>query len=96
MTTSPTQTRLVLRADGNSRIGLGHVMRLLALADILREQFGCVFVIQEPDAVLLTQLRESCSEVATASNSATRKLCALTWLSWFAWMIYTLFPLPPT
>lgn len=63
MTTSPSHPRLVLRADGNPRIGLGHVMRLLALADILRDQFECVFVIQEPDAVLLSQLRESCSEV---------------------------------
>lgn len=63
MTTSPTQTRLVLRADGNPRIGLGHVMRLLALADILRGRFEAVFVIQEPDAVLLSQLRESCSAV---------------------------------
>ncbi|MBC6607748.1 UDP-2,4-diacetamido-2,4,6-trideoxy-beta-L-altropyranose hydrolase [Hymenobacter sp. BT188] len=63
MTAHPSLPRLVLRADGNPRIGLGHVMRLLALADILRDEFGCVFVIQEPDAVLLNQLQESCSEV---------------------------------
>ncbi|QNP52112.1 hypothetical protein H9L05_19855 [Hymenobacter qilianensis] len=63
MTTDPSLPRLVLRADGNPRIGLGHVMRLLALADILRDEFGCVFVIQEPDAVLLIQLQKSCLEV---------------------------------
>ena len=32
----PLAPRLVLRADGNERIGLGHLMRLLALAEQLR------------------------------------------------------------
>ncbi|HEX8429346.1 UDP-2,4-diacetamido-2,4,6-trideoxy-beta-L-altropyranose hydrolase [Hymenobacter sp.] len=49
--------RLLLRADGNSRIGLGHVMRLLALAEILREEAAtCVFLIQEPEQELRRQL----------------------------------------
>jgi UDP-2,4-diacetamido-2,4,6-trideoxy-beta-L-altropyranose hydrolase len=40
--------RLVLRADGNARIGLGHVMRLVALADILRGAFAeCVFATRD-------------------------------------------------
>ncbi|MEJ7665859.1 MAG: hypothetical protein WKG07_43260 [Hymenobacter sp.] len=34
--TDKPKPRLVLRADGNGRIGLGHVMRPLALAEILR------------------------------------------------------------
>jgi UDP-2,4-diacetamido-2,4,6-trideoxy-beta-L-altropyranose hydrolase len=49
--------RLVLRADGNSRIGLGHVMRLLALAEILRGEFvEGLFLIREPDEALVQQL----------------------------------------
>lgn len=49
--------RLLLRADGNSRIGLGHVMRLLALAEILREEVSaCVYLIREPDEELRLQL----------------------------------------
>jgi len=45
--------RLVLRADGNSQIGLGHVMRLLALAEILRADFAeIIFLLQAPDAAL--------------------------------------------
>ncbi|UOQ67929.1 UDP-2,4-diacetamido-2,4,6-trideoxy-beta-L-altropyranose hydrolase [Hymenobacter volaticus] len=49
--------RLLLRADGNSRIGLGHVMRLLALAEILQEEAStCVFLIREPDEELRRQL----------------------------------------
>ena len=63
MPTTAPAPRLVLRADGNPRIGLGHVMRLLALADILRDQFASVFVIQEPTEALRAQLAAECSEV---------------------------------
>ena len=55
MPTAPS--RLLLRADGNGRIGLGHVMRLLALGEILRTGFDeIVFLIQQPDEVLITLL----------------------------------------
>ncbi|RAK69645.1 UDP-2,4-diacetamido-2,4,6-trideoxy-beta-L-altropyranose hydrolase [Hymenobacter edaphi] len=55
--------RLVLRADGNPRIGLGHVMRLLALADMLGPDFRTVFVIQEPSAELQQLLTAAVDEV---------------------------------
>jgi UDP-2,4-diacetamido-2,4,6-trideoxy-beta-L-altropyranose hydrolase len=55
--------RLVLRADGNPRIGLGHVMRLLALADMLQPDFRTVFVIQEPSAELRQTLAAAVDEV---------------------------------
>ena len=56
----PAGERLVLRADGNGRIGLGHVMRLLALAEILRTDFAeVVFLIQAPDEALAAMLRSA-------------------------------------
>lgn len=36
--------RLILRADGNPQVGLGHVMRCQALAEIAATDFGCLFV----------------------------------------------------
>lgn len=49
----PASARLVLRADGNGHIGLGHVMRLLALAEILRADFEeVIFLVQAPDAAI--------------------------------------------
>ena len=42
--TSKVKRRLILRADGNSIIGYGHIYRLLALADILKDKFEITFV----------------------------------------------------
>jgi UDP-2,4-diacetamido-2,4,6-trideoxy-beta-L-altropyranose hydrolase len=40
--------RLVLRADGNSAIGLGHVMRLLALGQAWQDAGGTVVFVSRP------------------------------------------------
>jgi UDP-2,4-diacetamido-2,4,6-trideoxy-beta-L-altropyranose hydrolase len=64
--TLPLATRLVLRADGNSQLGLGHVMRLLALAEILRPDFEeVVFLIQDPDTALVALLHDAGVAMAT-------------------------------
>ncbi|MBC8152067.1 MAG: hypothetical protein H7Z72_04080 [Bacteroidetes bacterium] len=52
------QPRLIFRADGNAQIGLGHVMRCLALADMLGDGYDRHFVIVEPDAALTTLLTD--------------------------------------
>ncbi|WP_162052372.1 UDP-2,4-diacetamido-2,4,6-trideoxy-beta-L-altropyranose hydrolase [Pontibacter pamirensis] len=55
--------RIIFRADGNSQIGLGHVVRSLALAAMLREEFECVFAIQAPSHELQEQIRKVCHGV---------------------------------
>ena len=52
--------RVIFRADGNSQIGLGHVYRLLALAEILKDEFDCYFAINNPDAFTLQQIEKTC------------------------------------
>ena len=47
--------RLVFRADGNATIGLGHLVRLLALADMVRGLAPGIFVVREP-TVTVAQL----------------------------------------
>jgi UDP-2,4-diacetamido-2,4,6-trideoxy-beta-L-altropyranose hydrolase len=55
--------RVIFRADGNSRIGLGHVVRSLALAHMLRDEFECVFAIQAPTKELKEQIMEVCNGI---------------------------------
>ncbi|MGV3585807.1 MAG: UDP-2,4-diacetamido-2,4,6-trideoxy-beta-L-altropyranose hydrolase [Adhaeribacter sp.] len=51
--------RIIFRADGNARIGLGHLTRSLALATMLQEDFTCVFVTQEPNPDFLSNLEKA-------------------------------------
>jgi len=51
--------RVVFRADGNSQIGLGHVVRSLALAHMLQADFLCIFAIQNPSPAIINQIKES-------------------------------------
>lgn len=64
--------RLIFRADGNSQIGVGHVIRSLALAEIIAPHFELLFAIKEPSARLGTQIREHCSNILTPPHRAFR------------------------
>lgn len=46
------ERRLVFRADGNATIGLGHIVRLMALADILGGLAPGIFLVREPSAAV--------------------------------------------
>jgi UDP-2,4-diacetamido-2,4,6-trideoxy-beta-L-altropyranose hydrolase len=55
-------TKIVFRADGNSEIGLGHIVRSLALAAMLKEYFATVFVTKNDSVFIRDQVAELCSE----------------------------------
>jgi UDP-2,4-diacetamido-2,4,6-trideoxy-beta-L-altropyranose hydrolase len=40
--------RIIIRADGSSTIGMGHVIRSLALAEMIKDEYGLTFAIQKP------------------------------------------------
>ncbi|NJL74343.1 MAG: UDP-2,4-diacetamido-2,4,6-trideoxy-beta-L-altropyranose hydrolase [Saprospiraceae bacterium] len=56
------------RADGNSSIGLGHVVRSLALAELLAEYFDCRFLIRNPSENLKVQILSVCSTLVELDN----------------------------
>lgn len=58
-----SKPRIVFRADGNSKIGLGHLIRTLALADSLKNDFYLCFVIQNPNKFVQNQILEICDEI---------------------------------
>ena len=55
--------QILFRADGNSSIGLGHVVRSLALAQMLQPRFTCIFAIRNPTQAIAQQIREAGCEV---------------------------------
>jgi UDP-2,4-diacetamido-2,4,6-trideoxy-beta-L-altropyranose hydrolase len=49
--------RIIFRADGDSKIGLGHVMRCVALGQMLTQDFELHFAIQKPSEAIKTILQ---------------------------------------
>ena len=61
--------KIYIRADGNSEIGLGHVIRSLALAEMLKEAFDCIFVTRFLTDYIHTEAGKVCSEIIKLPES---------------------------
>ena len=51
---------VLFRADAGAGIGYGHFIRLLALADMLKDDFDCVFYTSEPTPYQVAQMEGVC------------------------------------
>lgn len=58
-----TKHKIIFRADGNSVIGLGHVVRSLALAELLKDTFDCIFVSYNLNEMLEESVLKVCKEL---------------------------------
>lgn len=56
--------KVFFRADAGAKIGYGHFIRSLALADMLKEDFDCTFFTVQPSAYQLDELKKVCGYVA--------------------------------
>jgi UDP-2,4-diacetamido-2,4,6-trideoxy-beta-L-altropyranose hydrolase len=61
--------KVILRADGNSEIGLGHVIRSLALAEMLKEDFDCIFATRFLTDYINTEASKVCKEIIKLPES---------------------------
>lgn len=76
----PAPPRLLFRADGDATIGLGHVVRLLALADMLRGLAAGHFLLRDPSTAVQQLIRAE--GWGMAALPATRSLSAeASWLA---------------
>ena len=53
--------KIYFRADGNTDIGFGHVIRSLALADMLKDHFECIFATRFVNKYLIEEIEKSCT-----------------------------------
>lgn len=60
--------KIFFRADGNTNLGMGHVLRSLALADILKYDFECIFVTRFVNKYFITEIEKSCSDFIKLSE----------------------------
>ena len=61
--------KLIFRADGNAQIGLGHVMRCLALADMLQGGFSMQFALVTPSIEVRALIEKAGIAIIRAPNS---------------------------
>lgn len=55
--------KVIFRADGNSEIGLGHITRSLAIAEMLKNDFNCVFATRCPSLNIKRQILNTCNDL---------------------------------
>jgi UDP-2,4-diacetamido-2,4,6-trideoxy-beta-L-altropyranose hydrolase len=55
--------KIFFRADGNSNIGLGHVMRSLALAEMIKDHFDSCFIIRSPSPAIQEKIKNVCDKL---------------------------------
>ena len=55
--------KVFFRADAGQSIGYGHFIRTLALADMLKDDFECVFYTQAPTEYQIEELNKVCAYV---------------------------------
>jgi len=51
--------KLILRGDGDDKIGLGHIYRLISILQMVRDDFDCLFVVCNPSASVLSLINST-------------------------------------
>jgi UDP-2,4-diacetamido-2,4,6-trideoxy-beta-L-altropyranose hydrolase len=57
------EQKIIFRADGNTQMGLGHIYRCLALAEIIADDFDCFFYIQNPSIEITKEILKVCKGI---------------------------------
>lgn len=61
--------KIFFRADAGPQIGYGHFIRTLALADMLKEDFDCVFVTVNPTAYQINEMSKVCRFISLQAEN---------------------------
>lgn len=66
--------KIIFRADAGQSIGYGHFIRTLALADMLKDDFDCVFYTQEPTEYQMGEMEEVCRYISLPADKSKFRL----------------------
>lgn len=69
--------KVCFRADAGVNIGYGHFIRSLALADMLKDEFDCVFYTAEPSFYQIGEIMKICSYVTLSEATKFEDFLAL-------------------
>lgn len=53
---------IIFRADGGPTIGMGHFIRTLALAEMLKDNFYCIYATQSPSVYQINEIESVCKK----------------------------------
>lgn len=56
------KNKIIFRADGEKSIGMGHFIRTLALAEMLKNEFHCIYATQVPTEYQIHEIERVCHE----------------------------------
>ena len=65
--------KIIIRADGGTSIGMGHVMRCIALADMLKNNFNIAFAIQTPTESVIKNIHSITETILHLPSTADYK-----------------------
>lgn len=63
--------KVFFRADGNQLIGMGHFTRALALAEIIKHEFDCVFATINPTKYQENEINKHCGRLINLPEKTT-------------------------
>jgi UDP-2,4-diacetamido-2,4,6-trideoxy-beta-L-altropyranose hydrolase len=69
--------KIIIRADGGTSIGMGHIVRCLALADMLKHNFTIVFAIQQPNKNVINLVNTIASTIISLDITADYTMDAI-------------------
>jgi UDP-2,4-diacetamido-2,4,6-trideoxy-beta-L-altropyranose hydrolase len=73
--------KVIIRVDGGNKIGLGHVSRCCALADMLRDNFSISFYTRANSGPVLDDVKSCCNDVVILNDDISYEEEADSWIS---------------
>src|ERR1017187_543988 len=67
------ENKIVFRVDANAKIGLGHLSRCMAVAEMVMDEFEVSIVLQDPPDYVLDKCRELFKTIIILSETSDYK-----------------------